>query len=295
MSGAPKPDGTMPDGTMPGGIEGRVQTARLGLHVRRAGAGPALLFLGGSNTDFRLRCPVMDSGLPAHFDVIAHEPRGLARSDAPPGDWTMRDYAHDAVSLLDALGIDRALVLGESFGGMTALHMAALFPDRVQALAVMAATAGGALGGSYPIQDWLALPPDQAALAALRVQDLGFAALEASDPPAAAARHVQRTTQEQKFRQCPNNAAGYPRLLAARAGHDAVPLLDRIHCPAIVMAGSDDGQAPLAAVTRLAEALPAARLWTFAGGHGFGFTTPEPVSRLIAAWADTQTLKEAQA
>ena len=275
------------------GSEGRVRTARLALHVRRAGRGPALLFLGGSNTDMRLRCPVMASGLPDAFDVIAYEPRGLARSDAPPGDWTMRDYAEDAVSLLDALGIDRALVLGESFGGMTALHLAALHPDRVSGLAVMAATAGGRLGASYPVEGWLPLPPDQAARAALRVQDLRFAACEATDPPAAAARHAQRTAFERAFRACPANAAGYPRLLQARAGHDAVDLLDRIACPAIVMAGQDDGQAPLAAVTRLAEALPRARLWTFPGGHGFGFATPEPVRRLIAAWADPHTAQEA--
>ena len=268
------------------GTEGRLQTARLTLHVRRAGRGPVLLFLGGSNTDMRLRCPVMESALPDAFDVIAYEPRGLARSDAPPGDWTMRDYAEDAVSLLDALGIDRALVLGESFGGMTALHLAALHPDRVQALAVMAATAGGRLGASYPVEGWLPLPPDQAARAALRVQDLRFAALEATDPPAAAFRQAQRTAFERAFRTCPANAAGFPRLLRARTGHDATALLGRISCPSVVMAGRDDGQAPLAAVTRLAEALPQARLWTFPGGHGFGFATPDPVGRLIAAWTD---------
>ena len=277
------------------GTEGRVRTARLALHVRRAGRGPVLLYLGGSNFDMRLRCAVMDSGLPSRFDVIAHEPRGLARSDAPPGDWTMRDYAEDAVSLLDALDIPQALVLGESFGGMTALHLAAHHPDRVRGLALMAATAGGALGASHPVEDWLPLPPDQAARAALRVQDLQFAALERSDPSAAAARHAQRTALERAFRACPVNAAGYPRLLQARARHDAVALLDRIACPAIVMAGGDDGQAPLAAVTRLAEALPQARLWTFQGGHGFGFATPEPVRRLIAAWTDPQDQQEAPA
>ncbi len=275
--------------------EGPVRTARLTLQVRRAGDGPALLFLGGSNTDFRLRCAVMGSDLPQHFDVITYEPRGLARSDAPPGNWTMRDYAEDAVGLLDALDIDRAFVLGESFGGMTALHMAALSPDRVQALAVMAATAGGVLGGSFPIQDWLPLPPDQAALQALSVQDLRFAAFQAADPQAAAARHAQRITQETLFRASPKNAAGYPRLLAARAGHDAVALLHRITCPTVIMAGRHDGQAPLAAVARLAGALPQAEFRIFDGGHGFGFATPEPVHHLITAWTGQHNRQEATA
>lgn len=264
--------------------EGRVSTERLDLYVRRAGQGPCVLYLGGSNFDMRLRCAIMASALPAHFDVITYEPRGLARSQAPVGTWSMRDYADDAASLLDALDIPQALVLGESFGGMTALHMAAYHPKRVKGLAIMAATAGGAFGRSYPIDKWLHLSVEDAARAALRVQDLRFAQLCKTDPEAAEIRLAQRMTIEAAFRACPANAAGYPRLLQARAGHDAVPLLDRITCPAIVMAGQQDGQAPLAAVKQLSEHLPKAEFWAFEGGHGFGFATPEPVANLIAAW-----------
>jgi 3-oxoadipate enol-lactonase len=264
--------------------EERVSTARLGLHMRRAGQGPCVLYLGGSNFDMRLRSGVMASALPEHFDVVTYEPRGLARSDAPPGTWSMRDYADDAASLLDALHIPQALVLGESFGGMTALHLSAYHPKRVKGLAIMAATAGGAFGRSYPIDDWLCMSVEQAARAALHVQDLRFAQLCETDPEAAALRLAQRVTIEAAFRACPANAAGYPRLLQARAGHDAVTLLDRITCPAIVMAGQHDGQAPLAAVKRLSEHLPKAEFWAFEGGHGFGFATPEPMARLIAAW-----------
>lgn len=273
--------------------EGYVQTTRLRLHMRREGKGPALLFLGGSNFDMRLRAPVFASALPAHFDVIAYEPRGLARSDAPPGDWTMRDYADDAASLLDALNIPRALVLGESFGGMTALHLATHHPDRVQAFGVMAATAGGVSGRSYPIEEFLSLPVEAAARAALRLQDSRFAELETRAPALAADRIAKRIALETAFRACPANAAGYPRLLAARAGHDATALLDQITCPAIIMAGRHDGQAPLASVQWLAEHLPDAIMHEFDGGHGFGFATPEPMRCIIDQWSTASPIKEA--
>lgn len=266
--------------------EGTVQTTRLGLFMRRAGQGPCVLYLGGSNFDMRLRCAVMDSALPAHFDVVTYEPRGLARSDAPPGPWTMRDYADDAASLLDALQIPQALVLGESFGGMTALHLAAHHPHRVRGLAVMAATAGGAAGRSYPIEEWLNLDPDALAELALKVQDQRFAHLLRTNPAAASVRLAQRTAMEAAFRACPANAAGYPRLLEARAGHDAVALLPRITCPTIIMAGRHDNQASYTAVKWLSDNLPKAELWDFEGGHSFGFATPEPMTSLIAAWTD---------
>ncbi|WP_218132092.1 alpha/beta fold hydrolase [Roseicitreum antarcticum] len=226
----------------------------------------------------------MQSALPAQFDVVTYEPRGLGRSDAPPGLWSMRDYADDAVSLLDTLQIPQALVLGESFGGMTALHLAAYHPDRLRGLAVMAATAGGAAGRSYPIEEWLNLDAEATALAALKVQDQRFRQLLRTDPAAAAARLAQRIAMETAFRACPANAAGYPRLLQARAGHDAVPVLPQISCPTIVMAGRHDNQASFAAVKWLSDHLPKAEFWVFDGGHGFGFATPDPMARLIAAW-----------
>ena len=264
--------------------EDHVSTERLELYVRRAGQGPCVLYLGGSNFDMRLRCAVMASALPEHFDVVTYEPRGLARSQAPAGTWSMCDYADDAVSLLDALDISQALVLGESFGGMAALHMTAYHPQRVKGLAIMAATAGGVFGRSHPIDDWLQLSVEEAARAALHIQDLRFGQLCKTDPEAAALQMAQRVRIEDAFRACPANVAGYPRLLQARADHDAVSLLDLITCPTIVMAGRYDGQAPFAAVKRLSENLPNAEFWAFDGGHGFGFASPEPVARLITAW-----------
>lgn len=276
------------DGVTTGGaellVEGRVQTARLGVFTRRAGQGPTVLYLGGSNFDMRLRCAVMASALPACFDVVTYEPRGLARSDAPPGIWSMRDYADDAASLLDALNIPQVLLLGESFGGMTALHMAAQHPARVRGLAVMAAPAGGAAGRSYPVEEWLNLDVEATAHAALCVQDTRFAELMQADPAAAALRLSNRIALEAAFRACPANAAGYPRLLRARAGHDAAALLNKIICPTIVMAGRHDNQAPFEMVKWLADHLPRAEFWAFDGGHGFGFASPEPMAQLIAAW-----------
>lgn len=273
-----------PDPPQPVLREMALRTARLTLHVARAGRGAPLLFLGGSNFDMRLRRAVFESDLPRFFEVITYEPRGLARSDAPPGAWTMRDYADDAASLLDALDIPRAFVLGESFGGMTALHLAGHYPERVVALATMAATAGGASGRSYPIENWLALPVAQAAEAGLRLQDRRFGHLYETDPETARAQIARRTDAEAAFRACPANAAGYPRLLQARAGHDAMGLLASIRCPGIIMAGRHDDQAPVDSVRWLATALPNAEFLEFDGGHGFGFASAEPVGRLLTAW-----------
>jgi pimeloyl-ACP methyl ester carboxylesterase len=56
---------------------------------------------------------------------------------------TLRDgrslvLAQDALDLLDALGIERCMVLGHDWGGRAAYHLAALAPDRIEAIAVLA-------------------------------------------------------------------------------------------------------------------------------------------------------------
>lgn len=273
-------------------FDGPVRTARLTLHVRREGRGPALMFLGGSSTDMRLRAPVFASALPAHFDVIAFEPRGLGRSDRPPGPWSMADYAADALALMDALGLETAHVLGESFGAMTALELALAAPGRVRAMALMAGTPGGRLGRSFPLETLVDLAPEDRARRLLAIQDSRFAARPAAE---AEAEVAARVAQEAAFLADPGNRAGYPRLLAARAGHDVSDRLGRIAVPTVVMAGQHDGQAPLAAVQAMAAAIPGAAFRSFPGGHGFGFATPDPVAHLIAHWhaegADRPTTK----
>lgn len=273
-------------------FDGPVRTARLTLHVRREGRGRPLLFLGGSSTDMRLRTPIFASALPAHFDVIAWEPRGLGRSDRPSGPWSMADYAADALALMDALGLETAHVLGESFGAMTTLELALAAPGRVRAMALMAGTPGGRLGRSFPLETLMDLAPEDRARRLLAIQDSRFAAR----PPAEAEADIAaRVAQEAAFLADPGNRAGYPRLLAARAGHDVSDRLGGIAVPTVVMAGQHDGQAPLSAVQAMAAAIPGATFHSFPGGHGFGFATPDPVAHLIAHWhaegADRPTTK----
>jgi pimeloyl-ACP methyl ester carboxylesterase len=109
---------------------------RLDCEITGAGA-PVLLVrpLGGSMAlwgDFATR-------LAASFRVIAFDPRGVGRSSHAPMTITTRAMARDAIALLDALGVARAHVFGESLGGMVASWLAAFAPARVDHL-VLAST-----------------------------------------------------------------------------------------------------------------------------------------------------------
>jgi pimeloyl-ACP methyl ester carboxylesterase len=101
---------------------------------RTVGSGPALLFLHGGPglTDYgRLL-----AGEAAGWRLISFQQRGLSPS-ATGGPFTVEQNVADALAVLDAHEIDRAVVAGHSFGGFLALQLAVLHPDRVRGMVLI--------------------------------------------------------------------------------------------------------------------------------------------------------------
>lgn len=264
----------------------RITTAGLTANIRVEGTGPALLFLGGSNFDLSIKAPVFETRLVDHFTVAAADPRGLGQTDAPPGDWTMADYADDAINVMDALGWDRACVLGESFGAMTALHLAKRAPKRIEQLALAAGTPGGRGGSSYPIEKLRDIAnPIERATTALGIMDTRFAEMLRGDPAAPSDKIEARIAFEERFLASHNNATGYPRLLAARALHDCWDALPNMHVPCQVFAGEFDRQAPKQHAQAMAQAMPDAEFHLISAGHNLCFASTELANTLIAKWS----------
>ena len=74
-----------------------------------------------------------DSFLARYYRVITFDPRGNGRSDRPIGAnaYDEREFAADAVAVLDATGSDRAVIVGFSMGAQRSLLLATEYPARV--------------------------------------------------------------------------------------------------------------------------------------------------------------------
>ena len=106
------------------------------LEVAESGRGPAVLFLHGitdSWRSFELLLPL----LPDELRFIASSQRGHGDSDKPPGGYATEQLAADAAALLDALGVERATVVGHSMGSLVAQALAATEPERVERLVLV--------------------------------------------------------------------------------------------------------------------------------------------------------------
>ena len=115
---------------------------------RRRGSGPPVLLLhGGPGLGFDYLRDLADE-LAAENDVAWYQQRGQEPS-AVEGPYTVAADVADAGRVLDALGWEQAYVVGHSWGGHLALHVAAAIPERL--LGVLAVDPLGPVGdGRWP-------------------------------------------------------------------------------------------------------------------------------------------------
>ena len=135
-----------------------VQLNGIDFYFERIGSGPRLLFCNGSGATLADVAPLL-AELGKQFDVAAADQRGLGRTSLPPAPYAMADVAADVVALTDHLGWASFSVLGISFGGMVAQELAVTVPGRIERLALLCTSSGGAGGSSYPLHTLADMDP----------------------------------------------------------------------------------------------------------------------------------------
>jgi 3-oxoadipate enol-lactonase len=115
------------------------QGARIHYEIEGPEDGPVLLLSNSLGTDLGMWSPQIPS-LAARYRVLRYDSRGHGRSEAPEGPYTIDMLGQDAVAVLDAAGVKRALFCGLSKGGMVGQWLGVNAPDRVGRL-VLANTA----------------------------------------------------------------------------------------------------------------------------------------------------------
>ena len=104
------------------------------LHYQTMGQGDDIVLIHGLGSSLGFWSPGILIPLARAFRVTLFDLRGHGRSGMPDSGYTTADMAQDLASLVGYLGINRAHLVGHSFGGAVALHCAVLFPNIVRCL-----------------------------------------------------------------------------------------------------------------------------------------------------------------
>jgi pimeloyl-ACP methyl ester carboxylesterase len=228
-----------------------------------------LVLLHGFLCDSRCWRPQL-ADLSDSFRLIAWDAPGAGSSSDPPDPFTTTDWAHCLAGFFDVLGIERAQVLGLSWGGILAQEFYRLYPDRVLALILCDTYAG-----------WKGSLPQSACKKRLK-----RCVLESSLP---AEEFVPRWVPE-FFTEAASNdlkeemsavvsefhPVGFRLMAKSSADTDTTDLLPNIEVPTLLVWGDDDRRSPMNNAEQFRDAIPNAELAIIAGaGHVSNMEQPE--------------------
>lgn len=240
--------------------ERTVETNGIRMKLVEAGAGIPIVFLHGLGWDHNLWDQAFDR-YGDRFRVIAGDTRGHGGSDRPAGPYSIRQFADDWRGALDALGVDRACLVGFSQGGMISMQLAVDQPERFSALALASTRCKVEVSATEKRVDRIAILRSQGPEASARSSaELVFSKRFMDEHPDYVASFI---TQRIAFPPEPLAAA-----MAAGLGFNVESELSSYKGPCMVVAGSADALTKPEVVHYVAECVPGSKFVMVEGaGH----------------------------
>jgi non-heme chloroperoxidase len=214
--------------------------------------------------------------LPASWRVFAVTVRGHGLSDKPETGYDVSDFARDVVAFMDAVGVERAVLVGHSMSTAITLGAAAAYPERVSGVALMGAFAR--------FRDTGAMAELKAAAAEIGdncgrefAQAFQESTLANPIPP----NYLETVINESLY--MPGHA--WRGAVQGLIDFEPVDAARKIHAPAAIIWGDKDAYCPRADQQELRIALRNSRRLTLAGvGHALHWERPADTAALLRAF-----------
>jgi 3-oxoadipate enol-lactonase len=245
---------------------------------------PPLLLIQGLGYTADLWFRVLP-GLSEPRRTIRFDNRGVGRSNVPPTPWTIAEMADDAISVLDAAGVERAHVFGVSMGGLIAQELAWRHPNRVDSLVLGCTHPGGG--------DAVRMDPAAATMLMDRTSRSAREAIEASVPflySGMTSRDDIDGDVAARVRYVLRASAYWGQLDAMRQHRGMLSRLPEITARTLVIHGTADKLVQPGNAELIAAAIPDAELaWIEAAGHLFWTDQPALTVSLVNGFLGGRT------
>lgn len=253
-----------------------VDDVRLRYRIEGSADRPWLVLSNSLMTDLTLWDRQVDA-LAASFRILRYDQRGHGGSSVPGADCTFPRLVDDLKALLDHLEIGSACVAGVSMGGVTALGLAARYPERVTRVAVCDCQSRSTAAGTAAWDERIAVA-EAGGMAALVEPTIGrwFTAAtiqENRDDVSAVRRMIGATPVD-----------GFIRAARALQDYDFGGYPAALTCPALFLVGEADAALP-ATMRGMADAASDARYEVIAqAGHLPNVEQPRAFNTALAAF-----------
>ena len=221
------------------------------------------------NRDIGLSTKHDDWG-PADIKTAFKQARAKEKVEAP---YTLEDMADDAAGLLDALGIDKAHIVGSSNGGAIAQTLAIRHPDKIATMVSIMATSGrrGLPRPEGEVAEWLARPRNPSGTREGAMDEAVSTSHLIGSPGFPRDEQVLRDRAGRLYDRSFYPAGNSRHLLASIASGDGrAARLGDISAPTLVIHGRDDPLVDLACAEDVQKTIPGAEMLVIDGmGHDY--------------------------
>ncbi len=240
-----------------------VSANNVDLWVDQEGEGDDVLFISGLADEGACWVDQVE-GLKDRFRVTTFDNRGVGRSATPDGPFRIVDFAADTAALMDALGLERAHVVGSSMGGAIAQELALAHPERVRSLVLNGTWCRGDRFVHEVFRSWI-----WAAGKAESIRDFLVAVnLWCFAPRIWNDGTMDGWLDAAEVSPHPQSVDAFSRSAEALLQHDALDRIGGISAPTLVTVGELDLVLPERFSNEIAESIPGARLVVVPGaGH----------------------------
>ena len=255
------------------------------------GTGPVLMLVAGTGYPGSTWAAPLVEDLAAECTVVLFDHRGTGTTPGT-GPYTTRQFATDAVGLLDALGLAPAHVLGHSMGGRVAQWMALDHPEAVRTL-ILAATGPGEFDSARPVERGI---PVHTAEALIERGYEGYMRAHIADTfftPEFVERSPDIVSElVASFWDNRPSLRNYLEHVSARQRHQTAERLGDISHPCLLLVGDADTHmggtgSHWDQSQYLVQHLPDATLRVIEGTkHGYLWQRPEESTRVVQHWID---------
>lgn len=248
------------------------------------GAGPPTLLLHGIGNYGRYWDPFADA-VGDRMQLVAPDARGHGESGRPASGYAPADFAADALAVLDHVGIDRAVVVGHSMGGLHSIALAAQHPERVRALVIVDASPEPLPSGAERARRLLTGRP-----ARFADRKEARAYLERTSPGYPAAVYENRLAfalrDESGGLVWRSDPAALERIMSGRMpAEDRWDALASIACPTLVVRGMRSNVLGEDVARRMVHTLADGRLMELDAGHNVPLDRPRELADAVVVLA----------
>ncbi len=241
------------------------------------GAGPPALLLHGIGNYGRYWDLFADA-VAGRLMLVAPDARGHGESGRPADEYATADFTADALAVLDATGVERAVVVGHSMGGLHSISLTARHPERVRALVIVDASLDPLPAGAERAERLLSGRPTR-----FRDHVEARAYLERTSPGYPAAVYENRLAfafrEENGALVWRSDPAALARIMRGRMPtEDRWDVLATVACPTLVVRGTRSNVLSEEVAQQMVQTLANGRLMEVDAGHNVPLDRPSELA-----------------